>query len=84
MVEKTVADATHGGRLEREKGPVLVGTAEEIAKFAAKAMADSNIMTTHGQGTTKKVRTGSVAMDIISSNRKPVMLMRPPISLIER
>ncbi|MCH8201360.1 MAG: universal stress protein [Chloroflexi bacterium] len=43
--------------------------AAEIAKYAASERADLIIMTTHGEGTTdEKVRTGSVAMRVISTN----------------
>ena len=75
-----VTDALRGKRSQLTHGD----PAEEIAKFAASEMADLIIMTTHGQGTTKTVRTGSVAMEVISSNKIPVMLVRPPISLSER
>lgn len=58
--------------------------AKEIAKYAASEMADLIIMTTHGKGTTDEVRTGSVAMEVISSNEIPVMLIRPPTKILER
>lgn len=59
--------------------------AAEIAKYAASERADLIIITTHGEGTTDgKVRTGSVAMRIISANEIPVMLIRPPALALAR
>ncbi|MDA0769468.1 MAG: hypothetical protein BZY79_04880 [SAR202 cluster bacterium Casp-Chloro-G4] len=79
-----IAEALRGKKVRCEWQLTHGDPAEEIAKFAATDMADLIIMTTHGQGTTKKVRTGSVAMEIISSNQIPVMLVRPPISILDR
>ena len=79
-----MTDALRGKKVRCEWQLTHGDPAAEIAKFAASEMADLIIMTTHGQGTTKKVRTGSVAMEVISSNQIPVMLVRPPISLLER
>lgn len=79
-----MADALKGKKVRCEWQLTHGDPAAEIAKFAASEMADLIIMTTHGQGAAKKAGTGSVAMEVISSNEIPVMLVRPPIALLDR